>query len=138
MECSKGIGEDTIFVKRDGQGMGVGWLCLLFSFIDDSFCLKYGCWKRAGGDAFDLRSRLAFLLQSLLQLRSDLWNIFLLKAFDDDGAFVFTGLWIRIQFNREFVGEFMKAPDDILHLRREECGTSTDNSILCPSKDSSY
>jgi hypothetical protein len=123
MECNKRIRGDAALVKLDGEEMGKDSLCLGFPFIDDSSCLKNGGWKSAGRNAFDLRSGLAFLLQPIFQLRGDLWNIFLLKAFDDEGAFIFTGLWISVQFNREFVRKFMKVSDDIFHLRGEETCT---------------
>lgn len=130
MKCNKGIGEDATSAKLDGEEVGTDELCLRFPFVDDSSCPENGGWKSAGRNAFDLRSGLAFLLQSIFQLRGDLWNVFFLKTFDDDGAFIFTGLWISVQFNREFVRKFMKAPDDILDLRWEETCTATGNSIL--------
>jgi len=138
MKCNKGIGEDAISAKLDGEEVGEDSLCLGFPFIDDSSCPENSGWKRARRDELDLWSCSAFLLQSIFQLRGDLWNVFFLKTFDDDGAFIFTGLWISGQFDREFVRKFTKAPDDILHLRREETNTSADNSVLCPPKDSSY
>ena len=130
MKCNKGIGEDATSARLDAEEVGEDSLCLGFPFIDDSSCPENSGWKRARRDELDLWSCSAFLLQSIFQLRGDLWNVFFLKTFDDDGTGILTRLWIGAQFNAELIGKFPEAPDNILDLRWEETCTSAGNSIL--------